>query len=116
MALFYFGSGIYHFRSPVTYLAAMPPYIPWPLAMIYISGAAEILGGIGLLIPNGFLFPRIRAAAAWGIVVLLVAISPVHIHMVVHPEKFAIIPLWFLWLRLPLQVALMAWAWVYTRD
>jgi uncharacterized membrane protein len=115
MGIFYIAAGSYHFVSPKTYLSGMPPYIPWPPAMIDISGAAEILGGIGVLIPNGFVFARTRAAAAWGLVALLVAVSPVHINMCLHPEQFSAIPLWFLWLRLLLQAPLIAWAWIYTR-
>ena len=115
MGLFYIAAGSYHFVSPNTYLSGMPPYIPWPLTMIYISGVAEILGGIGVLIPDGFVFPRTRAAAAWWIVALLIAVSPVHINMCLHPDKFPAIPLWFLWLRLVLQLPLIAWAWNYTR-
>jgi uncharacterized membrane protein len=115
MGLFYIAAGVYHFANPVTYLAVMPPYIPWPLAMIYISGAAEILGGIGVLIPDGFVFTRTRVFAAWGLVALLIAISPVHINMCLHPEQFPQIPLWAIWVRLPLQLPLIGWAWYYTR-
>lgn len=116
MGLFYIASGINHFRSPQTYLPVMPQYIPSPLLMIYISGAAEILGGIGVLVPNGFAFPRTRAFAGWGLVALLIAVSPVHINMCLHPENFPQIPLWAIWLRLPLQLPLIAWAWYYTRP
>jgi uncharacterized membrane protein len=115
MGLFYIAAGIYHFAAPRTYLALMPPYIPWPLAMVYISGAAEILGGIGVLVPDGFVFQHTRVAAAWGIVALLIAVSPVHINMCLHPEQFTSIPLWVIWLRLPLQVPLILWSWNYTR-
>jgi uncharacterized membrane protein len=115
MGLFYVVAGINHFRSPLTYLAIMPPYITWPLAMIYISGIAEILGGIGVLVPDGFVFSRTRALAAWGLVGLLIAVSPVHINMCLHPEQFPGVPLWAIWLRLPLQLPLIAWAWYYTR-
>ena len=115
MGILYIFAGSYHFASPKTYLAAMPSYIPWPLAMIYISGLAEILGGIGLFVPDGFVFPRTRAAAAWGLVALLISVSPVHINMCLHPEQFAAIPMWFLWLRLFLQLPLIAWAWNYSR-
>ena len=115
LSFLYIVAGVMHFSVPRTYLAVMPPYIPWPLAMVYISGAAEILGGIGVLAPDGFVFARTRALAAWGLVALLIAISPVHINMCVHPEQFAAIPLWVIWLRLPLQLPLIAWAWYYTR-
>jgi len=115
MGLFYLVAGINHFRSPLTYLAIMPPYIPWPRAMVYISGAAEILGGIGVLVPDGFAFPRTRAFSAWGLVAMLVAFLPVHINMCLHPEQFASVPLWAIWARLPLQLPLIGWAWYYTR-
>ena len=115
MGLFYLLSGVNHFLHTASYLAIMPPYIPRPLAMVQISGVAEILGGIGLLIPNGFIFPSTRKAAAWGVIFLLIAISPVHINMCLHPDAFPNIPAWALWVRLPMQLVLIAWAWVYTR-
>ena len=115
LGLFYVVAGINHFRSPLSYVAIMPPYIPWPLVMIYISGVAEILGGIGVLVPDGFVFPRMRAFAAWGLVLMLIAVLPVHINMCLHPEQFPGVPLWAIWLRLPLQLPLILWAWYYTR-
>jgi len=116
MGIFYIVAGINHFTNTKFYLAVMPPYIPWPASFIYFSGVAEMLGGIGVFVPDGFVFPRTRAAAAWGIVVLLIAVSPVHINMCLHPERFPSIPLWVIWLRLPLQLVLIAWAWFYTRP
>jgi len=116
MGIFYVAAGANHFIHKMTYLAVMPTYIPAPAAMIAISGAAEVLGGIGLLVPNGFVFQRTRAAAAWGIVALLTAVSPVHINMCLHQEQFPAIPHWAIWLRLPLQLALIWWAWIYTRP
>ena len=116
MGVFYLAAGDNHLIHPLTYLAVMPLYIPAPAAMIAISGAAEIFGGVGLLIPNGFVFFRTRAAAAWGIVALLIAVSPVHINMCLHPEQFPAVPVWAIWLRLPLQLPLIGWAWIYTRP
>ena len=115
MGILYIVAGINHFTNTRFYLAMMPPYIPWPQAMVCVSGLAEILGGIGVLIPDGLVFPRTRAAAAWGIVALLIAVSPVHINMCLHPEQFPAIPLWIIWLRLPFQLPLIGWAWLYTR-
>jgi uncharacterized membrane protein len=114
MGIFYIVAGINHFTNTTFYLAVTPPYLPSPLLLIYISGVAETLGGIGVLIPDGFVFSRTRAAAAWGIVALLIAVSPVHINMCLHPEQFPAIPLWVIWLRLLLQLPLIGWAWMYT--
>jgi uncharacterized membrane protein len=115
MAIFYVLAGIAHFRNPQFYLALMPPDVPWQTGLINLTGIAEILGGIGLLVPNGFVFARTRDAAAWGIVALLVCIYPVHINMCLHPDRYPQVPLWGLWLRLLLQLPLIAWAWSYTR-
>jgi uncharacterized membrane protein len=77
---------------------------------VLISGAAEIAGGLGVL------FPPTRRAAAWGLVLLLVAVWPANLWMAQHPERFPGIPMWALWLRLPLQLPLIWWAWRYTRE
>jgi uncharacterized membrane protein len=116
MGALYVVAGINHFWHPATYAAIMPPYIPLPMLMIAISGAAEILGGIGVLIPDGFVLARTRCAAAWGLVALLIAVLPVHINMCLHPAQFPGIPIWGIWLRLPLQLPLIGWAWFYTRK
>ena len=116
MGLFYVMAGVNHLVMPQVYLAVMPPYIPWAGTMVLASGVAEILGGIGVLMPDRLLFPSVRKFAAWGIVLMLAAFLPVHIYMVLHPEAFPRIPVWGLWVRLPLQLPLMVWAWWYTRD
>jgi uncharacterized membrane protein len=105
-------TGSLHFLMPQLYLKIMPPYLPVPLVLIYISGAAEILGGIGLFIPNA------RRAAAWGLIALLVAVMPANIYMATAHIPFPGImgQSWAQWARLPLQVPLIYWAWLYTRS
>lgn len=110
MGVFYIAAGLNHLVTPQFYLAVMPPYIPWPDAVILWSGIAELLGGIGVLVP------LTRPMAAWGIVLMLACFLPVHVNMCLHPEAFAHIPLWAIWVRLPLQIPLMLWAWLYTRT
>ncbi len=95
-------AGTLHFLYPKTYLAIMPPYIPYPLAMVYLSGAAEIAGGLGLLIR------RTRRPAAWGLALLLVAVFPANVHMALnHIPPTA--PPALLWGRLLLQPLLIWW-------
>lgn len=115
MGLFYVVAGVNHFVHPQMYVKIMPPYLPWPLMLVYVSGVAEILGGIGVLTPDGMVFARTRAAACWAVVVMLVLFLQVHIYMCLYPERFPGIPVWALWVRLPLQALLIAWAWYYTR-
>jgi uncharacterized membrane protein len=92
---------------PTTYLGMMPPWLPWPSALIAISGAFEILGGIGVLVPGA------RVAAGWGLIALLLAVFPANLHVALEGRMpgFSLSPT-TLWLRLPLQAVLVAWvAW-----
>ncbi len=86
------------------YLQIMPPYFPAPRLLVAVSGAAEIAGGIGLLLRPW------RRAAGWGLIALLLAVFPANIYMVQHSGQFHFAP-WVLWARLPLQAVFMAWVW-----
>jgi len=102
-------AGLLHFVLTPLYVDTMPPYLPEPRLLVQFSGLCEILGGLGLL------EPRTRVVAAWGLVALLVAVTPANLNMAIHPEQWPRIPNWILWLRVPLQLPLIAWAWLYTR-
>lgn len=104
------GAGANHFLSSGFYLRMMPPYLPWHLALVYISGAAEILLGFLLLIRST------SAIAAWGIIALLVAVFPANLQMALHPDTFPEFSEVALWLRLPFQVVFIAWAYWYTKP
>ena len=88
----------------------MPQWLPFPLALVYVSGAVEIAGALGLLIP------ALRAEAAWLLVALLIAVFPANVNMAVHHIYFPGLPRnpALLWVRLPLQGLLIAWAWWFT--
>jgi uncharacterized membrane protein len=101
-AVFFVMAGTFHFLKPEMYLQIMPPYFPAPQLLVAVSGAAEIAGGIGLLIRP------LQRAAGWGLIALLIAVFPANIYMMQHPEKFHFAP-WILLARLPLQVVFVAW-------
>ncbi len=115
LGLLFLLAGSLHFIMPEFYARIVPSYLPARLELVYISGFFEVLGGISLLLPQEVLGFPARRVAAWGLVALLVAVMPANIYMVTDHQKFAPIPLWALWLRLPLQLPLMWWAWLYTR-
>ena len=100
-ALFFIAAGANHFRMPEVYASVIPPWLPWPRALSDLSGAAEIFGGLGILIP------KVRLAAGWGLIALLAAVFPANIDMAVH--GFRSFPGWILWVRLPLQLVVAAW-------
>jgi uncharacterized membrane protein len=112
MGALYVAAGVLHFVATERYTSLMPPYLPAPRMLVLISGAAEIAGGLGILAP----IPELQRAAAWGVIALLVAVMPANIYMVTDHAKFANIPLWAVWARLPLQLPLIYWAWRYTRP
>lgn len=98
--VWFFVGGILHFVATDIEARIVPPYIPWPVAAVLISGVFELLGAFGLLLP------ATRKAAGIGLFLLTLAVTPVHIYMLQRPELFQV-PLWALWLRLPIQVALL---------
>jgi len=86
----------------------IPPYLPAPKALNIISGLAEIVLGILLCIPET------SAYAAWGIIALLITIFPANVYMLRDKKAGMGVPKWILILRLPLQLVLIWWAWLYT--
>lgn len=109
LAVFFVLAGLYHFINPARYLTIMPPYLPWHLFLVYLSGFFEIV--LGVMLPVA----KLTRIAAWGMIALLVAVFPANIHMAVHTELYPDIPPIALWLRLPLQALLAAWAYWHTR-
>lgn len=102
-------AGANHFRNTAFYVSIMPTYLPWHVALVYISGIAEL--GLGVLL----LVRRWSKLAAWGLIALLIAVFPANVHMALHPELYPWASATALWLRLPLQGVLIAWAYWYTR-
>ena len=107
MAFLYIAAGVYHFVKPKLYLYMMPPYIPAHKLMVSLSGVAEIVFGVMLL------FSETRSFGAWGIILTLIAFFTVHTYMLTEEAKFFKIPKTFRWLRIPLQVFFIWWAYQY---
>ncbi|MBI5311425.1 MAG: DoxX family protein [Actinobacteria bacterium] len=105
VAAFFMGAGTLHFTHESFYTPTVPDSLPNPKALVYISGVAEFLGGVGVLLP------RTRRAAGLGLLPLLVAVFPANINMAVNADRFKQFPVWGLWARLPLQFVAMRWVW-----
>ncbi len=112
LTVFMVAAGLNHFIAPAPYVAIMPRALPWHLALVYLSGVAEIAGGLGLILP------ATRRLAAWGLIALLIAVLPANVNMAVHhlPLGGRAVPTWLLWARLPLQLVLIGWAFWFTRP
>jgi uncharacterized membrane protein len=111
LGVVFLGAGVNHFAIPAHYERIVPPSMKGRArSIVAISGVAEILGGIGVLMP------WTRRAAGLGLVALLAAVFPANLYMARTPEHFRKIPRWALYARLPLQPLMMMWAWRATRD
>ncbi len=106
--LFFVGAGVMHFVMPARYASMIPPQLPAPAFWVFLSGVAEVLGGLGLLLP------RTRRLAALGLIALLLAILPANIHEARANSASHVLPFpdWYFWLRIPFQLVYVAWvAW-----
>ncbi|WP_170140448.1 DoxX family protein [Kushneria indalinina] len=94
--------GIAHFVWPATFASIIPPALPLKMPAVFITGAFELAGAIGILLP------RYRRAAGLGLVALTVCVTPANVYMWWHADDFPHVPESLLLLRLPLQVLLIA--------
>ncbi len=94
--------GLGHFVASDFFVSITPPWVPYPLEVVWLSGVLELAGAIGLL------FPASRRWAGWGLLILTVAVSPANVRMALQPELFPQFDPLLLHLRLGLQVFLLA--------
>ncbi len=98
-------AGAMHFVRPKMYEAIVPPYLPAHRELVLASGAAEIVGGIGVLVPG------LQKPARWGLLALLAGVLPANVHMALNQDDIKglpPVPRWLLWARLPFQAAFAA--------
>ena len=101
MGCFYINIGVKHFAEPEWLLQIMPPYLPYHLELIYISGFFEILFGVLLL------FNKTRFIASYGLIFLLILVFPANIFLAqTNGEAMGVSPL-VAWGRLPFQSILI---------
>lgn len=110
LALTFITTGTLHFLRPQMYEAIIPDYLPAHHELVLLSGAAEIAGGVGVVLP------ATRRWAGWGLLALLVAVFPANLNMALHADRFDQFPAAALWGRLPLQGLFAIWVWRATRP
>ena len=107
---FFIVAGITHFTNEAFFTSIVPPYLPWPVAIVYVSGVAEIALGALLMIPAS------TALAGWGLIALLIAVFPANLHMAMNPGLYPATSPTALLIRLPVQAVLIALAYWFTRP
>jgi uncharacterized membrane protein len=105
LAALFLSAGVLHWRHPEPFLQIMPPWIPYHRACVWVSGVFEVLGGIGLLIPER----HIQFLSGWGLTLLLIAVFPANLYMAMANVQIQGLPTapWVAWARLPLQPLLI---------
>jgi uncharacterized membrane protein len=111
LALFFIIAGTFHFLFIANYMGIMPAWLPWHRVLVVISGLCEMAGGLGVL------WHATRRLAGYGLIALCVTVLPANVQMLLNAQVAHASTLWLtlLWVRLPLQVLLIAWIWQATR-
>lgn len=99
--LWFFLGGVAHFVFTDAEMRIVPPAIPWPRAAVYVSGALELAGALGIL------WRPTRRAAGWGLAALTLAVTPANVFMLQQAARFPDVPHWLLVARLPMQAVLL---------
>lgn len=105
IALFFFAGGVAHFVMADAFITAMPGYVGYHKELVFISGVFEILGAIGILLP------QTRLISAYGLMALIVAVYPANINMALNAGNYKGIPELLLYIRLPLQFLFLWFVW-----
>lgn len=89
LAVYFFFTGLIHFNPP----AGLPDPMSWmydlSAPLHYISGTAEILGALGLVLPAATrIQPRLTPLAAMGLVVIMVLAAVFHLMRGEFPNIF----------------------------
>ena len=113
LGIVFIAAGLNHFVNPAFYLPLIPPYFPWKETLNFLSGAGEMILGVGVL------YPPTRRLACYGIIALLVCLVPAHVWMIQQDGCITgsfCIPVWAAWLRLIIfQPLLIGWAYACSK-
>jgi len=114
MSIFYINVGIKHFTDPNWFLHIIPPFLSLiGLELVYISGVFEIIFGIMLLIP------KTRKLAAYGLILLLIAVYPANLYLAFYEEPQKLIGISAFaasWVRLPIQFIFFGLAYWHSKN
>ena len=108
--VWFFLGGIGHFVLTKTFTSVVPPYVPFPLEMVYFTGVCEIAGALALL------YKPLRRIAGLCLIALAICVTPVHIQMLIEAEKYKALGPVVLWVRLLMQPILIWIIWNVTKP
>jgi uncharacterized membrane protein len=106
LAAFYLAAGVLHLIAPAGFVRIMPPMIPFPEAVVAVTGVCEIVGALGLLIP------RSRRWAGRMLALYALCVWPANVHHALAGLDVPPLPdsWWYHGPRLVFQPVLIWWA------
>ena len=112
MSLLYITVGVKHFINPDFFVTIVPPIINWKEEAVLVSGFIEVLLGILLL------FNQTRKLAAWGIILLLIAVLPANIYLYLSeiPREILSISKSQALFRIPFQIPLIIISYWHSKE
>ena len=112
MSLLYINVGVKHFINPDFFVTIVPPIINWKEEAVLVSGFIEVLLGILLL------FNHTRKLAAWGIILLLIAVLPANIYLYLSeiPREILSISKSQALFRIPFQIPLIIISYWHSKE
>jgi uncharacterized membrane protein len=108
--LWFAGGGVLHFVKPQMFASIVPPYVPFPLAVVYVTGVLELLGAAALWLPS------LRRWAGIALFVFTLCVTPANVYMWMNPQLFPNVSETALSVRLVIQVLLLACIWWSTQE
>ena len=108
--VWFFLGGIGHFLFTKIFVSVVPPYVPFPLEIVYFTGVCEIAGAFALL------YKPLRRTAGLCLIALAICVTPVHIQMLIEAEKYKALGPVVLWVRLLMQPILIWIIWNVTNP
>ena len=104
-----FTSSAHFTRLRADLVRMTPPWVPWPEAMVFFTGVCEILGAVGILVPE------VRRVAGIALILLFVALLPANVYATRAGLTLRGKPVTPLWLRVPMQLLFIGLTWWSTQ-
>lgn len=106
LALLFVFTGLGHFIKTEQMAQMLPPWVPMRVGIVYATGVLEWAGAAGLLVP------ALSRLAGLCLVAFLVLVFPANIYAALNRVEMGghgVGPI-YLWVRIPLQLILIGWA------
>ena len=112
LSLFFLFTGIGHFFRTDPMAAMLPPSVPYRTELIYLTGVLELLGAVGVWIP------QLMKITGVCLIVMMLAVLPANIYAAFNRVAFGgheYGPIYLL-VRVPFQLFVIAWIYVATEQ